>query len=195
MNKKTQEEYEIKSQVMGHEKHLSQDVKILNRTLRWTQVGIEYEADLKHAGLIVKETETANMKKCNTPGITQGSKALEKEKEDMSNEEQTKFRSVAARINFLATDRADLQFASKDLCRTASPDKSDGKSTENCAIFIASTTSSSGLLHLWPLSCPVSVGKSLHLLRLFLEVGLLMWENSLLRSWSSTQNTIASQFS
>ena len=65
-----QEEYEIKFQVMGPEKHLSQDVKILTRTLRWTQVGIEYEADLKHAGLIVKETETANMKKCKTPGIT-----------------------------------------------------------------------------------------------------------------------------
>ena len=66
------------------------------------------------------------MKKRKTPGITQGSKALEKEKEDMSNEEQTKFRSVAARINFLATDRADLQFASKDICRRmASPDKSD----------------------------------------------------------------------
>ena len=144
LNKKTQEEYEIKSQVMGPEKHLSQDVKILNRTLRWTQVGIEHEADLKHAGLIVKETETANMKKCKAPGITQGSKALEKEKEDMSNEEQTKFRSVAARINFLATDRADLQFASKDLCRTASPDKSDWEKAR-CAIFNASTTSSSGL--------------------------------------------------
>ena len=78
LNKKMQEEYEIKFQVMGPEKHLSQDVKILKRTLRWTQVGIEYEADLKHAGLIVKETETANMKKRKTPGITQVSKALEK---------------------------------------------------------------------------------------------------------------------
>ena len=66
------------------------------------------------------------MKKCKTLGITQRTKALEKEKEDMSNEEQTKFRSVAARINFLATDRVDLQFASKDLCRRmASLDKSD----------------------------------------------------------------------
>ena len=44
----------------------------------------------------------------------------------MSNEEQTKIKSVAARINFLATDKADLQLASKDLCRSmANPDKSD----------------------------------------------------------------------
>ena len=147
LNRKMQQEYEIKFQVMGPEKHLSQDVKILSRTLRWTQVGIEYKADLKHAGLVVKETETANMKKRKTPGITQESKVLEKEREGMSNEEQTKFMSLAARINFSATDRADLQFASKDLCRRmASPDKSDWeRSTENCAIFSASTTSSSGL--------------------------------------------------
>ena len=78
LKKKMQEEYEIKFQVISPEKHLSQDVKILNRTLRWTQVGMEYEADLKHAGVIVKETETANMKKRKTPGITQESKALEK---------------------------------------------------------------------------------------------------------------------
>ena len=122
---------------MGPEKHLSKDVKILNRTLRWTQVGIEYEADLEHAGLIVKETETANMKKCKTPGITQGSKALEKEKEDMSNEEQTKFRSVAAPINFFSTDRADLQFAPKDLCRRmASPDKSDWEKALRIARYL-----------------------------------------------------------
>ena len=69
LNKKMQEEYEIKFQVMGPEK------QILDRTLRRTQVGIEYEVHLKHAGLIVKETETANMKKCKTPGTTQGSKA------------------------------------------------------------------------------------------------------------------------
>ena len=41
--------YEMKFQVVGLE-NLSQGVKSLNRTLRWTQVGIEYEADLKHAG-------------------------------------------------------------------------------------------------------------------------------------------------
>ena len=126
LNKKMQEEYEIKFQVMGPEKHLSKDVKILNGTLRWTQVGIEYEADLKHAGLVVKETETANMKKRKTPGITVASDALEKAQEDKSFEEQTKFRSVAARMNFLATDRADLQFSSKDLRqKMASLDKSD----------------------------------------------------------------------
>ena len=55
LNKKLKE-YEIKFQVMGPEKHLSQYVK-------WTHVGIEYEADVKHASLNVKETETANMMK------------------------------------------------------------------------------------------------------------------------------------
>ena len=56
---------------------------------------------------------------------------------DMSYDEQTKFRSVAARINFLATDRADLQFASKDLCRRmASPDKSDWHKARRIARYL-----------------------------------------------------------
>ena len=189
LNNKMQEEYEIKFQVMGPEKHLSQDVKILNRTLRWTQVGIEYEADLKHAGLIVKERKT--------PGITQGSKALEKEKEDVSNEEQTKFRSVAARINLLATDRADLHFASKDLCRrVACPDKSDWEKARRIARYFMHRPRAVQVFHFedeseqmqgfadadWAGERPEMKSTS---------GGLLMWESSLLRSWSSTQNTIA----
>ena len=99
--------------------------------------GIEYEADLKHAGLIVKETQTANMKKGKTPGITGESKALEKENEDTSCEEQTKFRSVAARLNFLATDRADFQLASKDQRRRlGSPDKSYWDKAQRIARFL-----------------------------------------------------------
>ena len=35
------------NKVTGPDEQHSQDVKILNRTLRLTQVGIEYEADLK----------------------------------------------------------------------------------------------------------------------------------------------------
>ena len=55
----------------------------------------------------------------------------------MSNEEHTKFSSVAARINFLATDRADLQFASKDLCRgLASPHKSDWEKARRIARYL-----------------------------------------------------------
>ena len=193
LNKKMQEEYEIKFQVMGPEKHLSQDVKILNITLRWTQVGIEYEADLQHAGLVVKETETANMKKCKTPGITQESKALEKEKEDMSNEEQTKFRSVAARINFLATDRAALQFASKDLCRRmASRDKSDfdGESRDiECIDHEQFRSSTSRMSRSKCKNLPTLTGQESG--QRSTSGSLLMWESSLLRSWSSTQNTIA----
>ena len=55
LNKKMQEEYDIKCQVMGPENRVSKEVTILNRTQRWTQAGIEYEADAKHACLIVKK--------------------------------------------------------------------------------------------------------------------------------------------
>ena len=51
-------------------------------------MGIEYEAELKHACLIVKDTEVASMKKRKTPGISEESKVLEKEKERVSFEKR-----------------------------------------------------------------------------------------------------------
>ncbi len=39
---------------MGPDQDKEKHVKILNRTLRWTPRGVEYEADSKHAKIIVK---------------------------------------------------------------------------------------------------------------------------------------------
>ena len=38
--------YEIKSTILGPEGHHAQEVKVLGRSLRWTEAGIEYEACL-----------------------------------------------------------------------------------------------------------------------------------------------------
>ena len=49
------ERYEIKSEFQGPEAHMAQELQVLNRVLRWTDVGIEYEADQRHAKLIIRE--------------------------------------------------------------------------------------------------------------------------------------------
>ena len=155
-------------------------------------MGIECEGDLQHACLIVKDTEVESMNKCKTPSISERSKVLEREQEQMSYEGQTKFTSVEARINFLASDRTDLQFVSKDLCRrTASPEKGDWDKARRIARYL--------------LRCPraAQIFKFEGETQGFADSdragerpgmkstsgGLLMWESPLLRSWSSTQNT------
>ena len=47
--------YDIKASVLGPDTHQSQEVKILGRTLRWTEGGIEYEADARHHTIVIEE--------------------------------------------------------------------------------------------------------------------------------------------
>ena len=47
---KLEAKYEISTKVIGEREDLGKSVKILNRTLKWIKgVGIQYEADHKHA--------------------------------------------------------------------------------------------------------------------------------------------------
>ena len=42
------------------------------------------------------------------------------EEEPLGPQEATKFRALAARANYIAQDRVDVQFAAKELCREMS---------------------------------------------------------------------------
>ena len=54
----------------------------------------------------------------------------------MSQTEASRFRGVAARINFLAQDRADIQFAAKELSRRmAVPVRSDWEAAKKIARY------------------------------------------------------------
>jgi hypothetical protein len=99
------------------------EIRILNRILRWTPDAIVYEADPRHAEILVKEFG-ADGHAVRTPGIK--GKAVEDApgQEELLDEAATKwFRSGAARANYLAMDRPDLAFATKELCRRMSAPK------------------------------------------------------------------------
>ena len=46
--------YEIRTKLLGPQQHHSQEVKVLNRILTWGQNGISYEADPRHAEIMIK---------------------------------------------------------------------------------------------------------------------------------------------
>ena len=48
-------EYEIKTQIVGHQAGCQTEGKILNRIVRCTSNGWEYEADPRHAELIIEQ--------------------------------------------------------------------------------------------------------------------------------------------
>ena len=48
-------EYAIMAGVLGPELELSKEIKILNRFIRWCGDKLEYEADSRHAEIIIEE--------------------------------------------------------------------------------------------------------------------------------------------
>ena len=111
---KMKENFELKAQMLGPEKGSTKEIRILNRLIRWTGQGIEYEADQRHSQKIVSDLRLKDAKTVATPCSEEPEMKEDKEIEDPLEEWQTetKFRAVAARLNYLALDRSDLQYAS-----------------------------------------------------------------------------------
>ena len=84
----------------------TREIRVLNRYIRWPQGGDpEYEADPRHAQLILKSLELEQSKEVNSPIV----------KRDMLNDGEllsalvTIYRSLTMRGAYLAQGRYDLQ--------------------------------------------------------------------------------------
>ena len=113
--------FEVKVRArLGPDVKDDKEIVILGRLVRWETDGITYQADPKHRRIVMEKF-----------GLTAESKALtvngkaddpEEDEEELTAEEATEFRSVAARLNFAAQDCPDIQFPTKEACREmASP--------------------------------------------------------------------------
>ena len=127
---KMKAKFEAKVEVLGPDPDELREVRILNRIIRWENDGLCYEADQRHAELAVKELGLENCKAVTTPGCREScvdNVDADGEGQTMLGPDEAKsFRSITARINFLAQDRADIQYACKCVCsRMASPRESD----------------------------------------------------------------------
>ena len=61
----------MKCSILGPEAGLESEVRILNRKLEWTREGIEYEADDKHAKLIIEECGVKSGRASRNPGAVE----------------------------------------------------------------------------------------------------------------------------
>ena len=113
-------------------------IRILNRVVEWTEDGISYEADQRHADLIVQKmgySEESNG--VVTPGEKKEAQEDEGEDQDLRGEEATMFRALVARANYLAQDRTDIAYAVKELCRRMSkPREGDWKAMKRLGRYL-----------------------------------------------------------
>jgi hypothetical protein len=117
------EHYELKVRGrLGPEKGDDKEIRILNRVVRCTADGIEYEADRRHSELLVRDLDIINVAALTAPGVKKPASELgdEELQKKLSLAESVRFRALAARTNNLAADRRDIQFAAKEICRRVS---------------------------------------------------------------------------
>ncbi len=113
--------FDIKTSVIGSTPEDQKEVKILNRIVRFTGEGVEYEADPRHVEILIQDMGLQEANPVSSPGTENEEK---KEGRGQKNGGPTQFRALAARANYLAQDRPDIQFATKEVCRAMS-DPSD----------------------------------------------------------------------
>ena len=94
----------------------SKSIKLLNRVIEWNDQGITYEADQRHADMIVGMLgyQVGVSKSLSIPGEKY---ILEETVTPLASPQATQFRAIVARANYLAQDRSDIMFAVKELTR------------------------------------------------------------------------------
>jgi hypothetical protein len=136
VEKKMKEWYELKVKArLGEEEDDDKETDILGRMVRCTEAGFEYEADPRHREKILEAFGLDGSSK----ELTVNGKVEDLEDEPVPLEpgECTQFRALAARMNYLAQDAPELQFAAKEVCRDmARPSANSWKKLKVLARFV-----------------------------------------------------------
>lgn len=137
LRSKLEERFEIKTKTVGLGSGEEKEQRILNRVIRVGEKGWEYEPDQRHADLIVRALDLQSAKGVKTPYEEEKEWRREEEEEELTDQEAREFRRVAARANYLALDRPDIQYAAKEVCRgMARPRKRDRRRLKRLARYL-----------------------------------------------------------
>ena len=114
--------YDVKDRgIMGSGTRDIKEVVILGRTLKFTEMGLEYTADGKHRDAILEELgQESESKSLGCPALGADKMDEPGDENELLKEDVTSFRSVAARSNYLGMDRPDIQYGVKEMCATMS---------------------------------------------------------------------------
>ena len=118
---KFKRKYEIKWQLMGEAADLDKQVKMLNRTPSWTALGIEWMADPRHANDIIEGLGLRGAHSVAAPCDLNEHRAKDPRREEkLDQSAATQYRSLAAKVNYLAIDRPDLKYPAMNICAAMS---------------------------------------------------------------------------
>ena len=110
----------IKTEVLGQGPEDKQQVRVLNRILTLTKNGVEYEADPRHAEIVIQDLGLKDAKGVVATGTKEEGMTKPDHEEKLQPYKATEYRAITARLNYLSSDRPDISFAVKELARSMS---------------------------------------------------------------------------
>ena len=98
---------------------MDNSIRILSWIVEWKEEGIWYEADQRHAEIIV---ELLGLGEMNVRAEVPGEKLSveEGDEDELSEGDIKRYQALVARANYLTQDRSDIQFCVKELARNMS---------------------------------------------------------------------------
>ena len=161
--------------------------------------GIGYEPDQRHAELIVQALGLESSKAVSTPGCAETKEELMARKKTklLDNSSATRFRSVAARLNYLSLDRPDLQYTARNVAKCMSaPREGDWCILKRVGRYLKGASRLVQEFEWQEMPRIVSAYSDSDWAgdketRQSTSGGLLMMGSHLIKSWSSTQKVIA----
>ena len=109
--------FEIKTKIIEQGEGEDREARVLNRIIRVIPECWEYEPDQRHADILIQAMNLSGAKGVKAPGEDEKNWEMSENDQAVDSKEETHFRALAARPNYLALDRMDLQYATKEVCR------------------------------------------------------------------------------
>ena len=122
--------YDVKVRgILGSGKLDVREIEILGRSLTWTEEGLEYEGSDKHRRALLEGLGMNEESKAVKSAAVKPEEIGQEEDTNMLDESEAKrFKSLAATLNYMSSDRSDVQDATKEVCKKmASPTKGSWK--------------------------------------------------------------------
>ena len=113
-----EDKYKLKVETLSGNKEDVQEVKILNKIVRWTPHGLELEADPRHAELVIRELGLEKASISKVAGVKPTKDSNEASNVELNRDDARRYRAVAARLNYLAPDTVDIGFSVKEAARS-----------------------------------------------------------------------------
>ena len=95
--------------------------------LTWTKDGISYEADPRHAEIVIDELGLKDAKGVVTPGTTEDGATKDNNEKQLDDHHPSKYRAIVARLNYLTSDRPDISLSVKEFARSMSSPSEGGQ--------------------------------------------------------------------